>query len=360
MIIARYIGHELTRSLIAVTCIMVFIFACNDMIRYLHYIASGKYAAWVLVHVILLQLPILFGLLLPLGFFLGLLLSYARMYADSEMVVLAACGFSQWRLFKLTMGFAVIVALISGLLSLWVKPLMQHKSRDLLAHAEAASIVSIIQPGRFRTTNHGREVYYVRQLSRDHQQLKGLFFAQKGDNGQWKIMVAHSGQVVKRHGKHYLQAQNGHLYMGKAGQPSFKQVDYQRYGVFLDNNKTPKADYGVKSHSTWDLWKNRDKPDYRAALQWRLSVPIMVFVLALIAFPLSYIKPRQGRFAKLMPGVLIYIVYANLMFVGREWIENSVVPGWLGLWWIHGIFLIVGLILMKQRFAPGRLTQKWN
>lgn len=356
MIIARYIGKELIQSLVAVTCIMVFIFACNDVIRYLHYIASGKYAAWVLVHVILLQLPILFGLLLPLGFFLGLLLSYARLYADSEMTVLAACGFSQGRLFRLTLVYALIVMVIAGFLSLWVKPIMQHRSRALLTHAEAASIVSMIRPGRFSTTNNGRRVYYVHQLSRDHQKLKGLFFAQKDAKGQWQIMVANSGQIQSKQGHNYLVTRNGHLYEGKPGHANFKQVNYKRYGLLLDQNKTVNADYGVKSHSTLALLHHLDKPHYMAAFQWRLSVPIMVIVLTLIGFPLSYIKPRQGRFAKLMPGILIYIAYANLMFVGREWVENGVVPPWLGLWWIHVIFLILGLILLKRRFAHWRLA----
>lgn len=357
MIIARYIGKELMQSLIAVTCIMVFIFACNDVIHYLQYIASGKYAAWVLLHVILLQLPILFGLLLPLGFFLGLLISYARLYADSELTVLAACGFGQDRLFKLTLAFAAMVALLGGVLSLWVKPIMQHRSEDLLANAEAASIVSMIRPGRFWTTNNGKRVYYVQHLSRDHDKLKNLFFAQQGSQGHWHIMVAQSGQVGSHNGQHYLNTHDGHLYRAQPGQAGLDQVDYDHYRLALDEHHSAKPDYGVKSLSTPELWRHYQQPDHMAALQWRLSVPIMVFVLALIGFPLSYLKPRQGRFAKLIPGVLIYIAYANLLFVGREWLEKGVIDLWLGLWWIHAIFFILGLFLLKRHFAQGRRVQ---
>lgn len=359
MIIARYIGKELMRSMVAVTCIMVFIFACNDLIRYLHYIASGKYAAWVLLHVIALQIPILVALLMPLGFFLGLLLSFARLYSDSEMTVLGACGYSQARLLRLTILFAVVVAIVAGVLSLWIKPIMTYRSNQLLAHAKAASIVSMIRPGRFQTTQNGKRVYYVHDLSHNHKRLENLFFAEQTQKGHWQIMVAQSGQVKQRHGRHYLITHKGHLYQGQPGQASLKQVDYKRYDLALDNHRSIKAHYGVESRSTAHLIHHLHKADYMAALQWRLSVPIMVVILTLIGYPLSYIQPRQSRYARMLPGILIYVAYANLMFVARGWLENGLVPVWLGLWWVHVIFLILGLILLRRRFSSRRFKQRY-
>lgn len=359
MIIARYIGKELMRSMVAVTCIMVFIFACNDLIRYLHYIASGKYAAWVLLHVIALQIPILVALLLPLGFFLGLLLSYARLYSDSEMTVLGACGYSQGRLFRLTIIYAVIVAIVAGVLSLWVKPIMTSRSNQLLAHAKAASIVSMIRPGRFQTTHNGKRVYYVHDLSHDQQRLDNLFFAEQTQQGFWKIMVAQSGKVQTHQGNHFLITDNGHLYQGQPGKANFKQVDYKRYSLKLDNNRSVDIHYGVESQSTAKLLDNLHKSDYMAAFQWRLSVPIMVIILTLIGYPLSYIQPRQSRYARMLPGILIYVAYANLMFVARGWLDNGIIPLWLGLWWVHLIFLILGLVLLRRRFSSRRFKQRY-
>ena len=110
MIIARYLSREVTRTMLAVTLILLFIFMCNEFVRYLSYVAKGKYAIWVLLHIVLLQVPILLGLLLPLGLYLGILLGYGRMYADSEMTVLSACGFGEKQLLKATMVFALLVA----------------------------------------------------------------------------------------------------------------------------------------------------------------------------------------------------------------------------------------------------------
>jgi len=86
-----------------------------------------------------------------------------------------------------------------------------------------------------------------------------------------------------------------------------------------------------------------------AELQWRLSFPISVFILVLLAVPLSRVNPRQGRFAQLFPAILIYIIYANMIFVSRNWLENGEIPWWVGMWWIHGIALLLALWLFAKQ-----------
>ena len=72
----------------------------------------------------------------------------------------------------------------------------------------------------------------------------------------------------------------------------------------------------------------------------------------LLAVPLSYTRPRQGRYIQLLPAIILYILYADLLFVGRSWIQQGVVSGALGLWWLHGLLLLVGLALVF-RFIYG-------
>src|SRR3990167_6084438 len=105
MIIARYLIREILQALVAVTIILLFIFSCNIFVRYLSLVADGKYPAWILTDILLFQLPVLLGLLLPLGLYLGILLGFGRMYADNEMTVLSACGFSQKQLLHVTLFF---------------------------------------------------------------------------------------------------------------------------------------------------------------------------------------------------------------------------------------------------------------
>ncbi len=68
-------------------------------------------------------------------------------------------------------------------------------------------------------------------------------------------------------------------------------------------------------------------PADRAELEWRISYPISVLVLALLAVPLSRSAPREGRYARLGIGLLGYIVYCQHARRSRAlWVERGVVP----------------------------------
>ncbi len=91
-----------------------------------------------------------------------------------------------------------------------------------------------------------------------------------------------------------------------------------------------------------------NNPDLRKAaeLQWRISVPLMVLTLTLIAVPLSRVNPRSGKFARLLPAILIYIVYANFMFVTRNWIIAGKLPIWIGMFGLHLIVALLGVFFI--------------
>ena len=80
-----------------------------------------------------------------------------------------------------------------------------------------------------------------------------------------------------------------------------------------------------------------DDPDKRAELDWRVAMPLMCMVLTLLAVPLARLRPRQGRYARVWVAVLMFLLYSNLISVGKVWIARGTVPGYLGLWWTHAV-----------------------
>src|SRR5262245_308053 len=102
MLIQRYFFREVLQTLLATTAILLFVFISTQFVRYLSQAALGKLTTTILFKLMLLQVPFLLGLLLPLGVYLALLLSYARFCADREMIVLQSCGFSIWNVAKIT------------------------------------------------------------------------------------------------------------------------------------------------------------------------------------------------------------------------------------------------------------------
>jgi lipopolysaccharide export system permease protein len=99
-------------------------------------------------------------------------------------------------------------------------------------------------------------------------------------------------------------------------------------------------------------------PAERAELHWRLAMPLMCVVLALVAVPLARLKPRQGRYARVWLAVLIYLLYSNLISVGKVWIARGTVPQWLGLWWTHVAVVLLALLVITGPGIAGRVRYR--
>ena len=91
-------------------------------------------------------------------------------------------------------------------------------------------------------------------------------------------------------------------------------------------------------------------PEARAELQWRLAIPLAMPLLTLIAVPLSRVNPRQGKFGRMAPAILIYLGYFMVLMAAKRAMAADRIPDAFGLWWIHiGLLLIGASLLLRDR-----------
>jgi lipopolysaccharide export system permease protein len=168
--------------------------------------------------------------------------------------------------------------------------------------------------------------------------------------------VAEKGrQEIRADGSRYLILENGYRYDGKPGQADYRAIQYDRYGVLLPKPEVAGELTEREGIPTAQLIGSNNLR-YQAELQWRLSIPLLVFVVTVLAVPLSRVNPRQGRFLKLLPAILLYMSYLALLIAMRGQLDKGRLPPALGLWWVHGLFLGIGLLLLY--WEPLRL--KWT
>lgn len=358
MIISRYFAKEIYGTVFSVTLILVLVFLVNQTIRFLGQAATGHLASSAVLNLILLELPYLLGLLLPLGLYLGILITYSRFYADQEMTVLFAAGMSRWQLLRITLWVSsLIFILVCGLMFV-LNPFLAQKKNNIMASSAAKNLVAALVPGTFKITQGGQRVIYVGGVSRDHKTAENLFVADApsvSTNDQsiaWTITSASSGSQ-RREGKDnhlFIVAKEGYRYQGTPGKKDFEVTQYKQYGVELPDEDT-NLSHDSDAIPSQELIRNSDHQlKYAVELQWRMALPISAILLAVLAQLLSRVAPRQGRFQQLIPAILIYVVYANMMFVGRSWMLHGKTPEWLGLWWVHGLLILWVLFLgFKQR-----------
>lgn len=357
VILFRYLAKEVGLTLIALMSILTLIFMSNQVMYYLNRAASGTVPGMLVLQLMVLELPNLFGLLLPLGFYFSILVAYGRLYADSEMLVLHACGYSSGRLLLHTFWMALVVALlVIGMLSL--NPNIAYQRAKILQSTGIQTLIQTIIPGRFRTAMGDQYVFFVEAMNTKHTQAQGLFLAKRvARNGQsgWDILTAQQAQARKdkKTGEKYLILKDGKHYQGQPGKGEYQITEFQQYDARLPHTNTAKTkDIRALPFRQLLPWHNPDL-EKAAELQWRISIPLMVFCLMIVGVPLSRVNPRAGKFGRLLPGTLLAFLYANFMFFTRNWIISDKIPVWLGMWWLHGIVVLIGLGLIWQQRVSG-------
>ena len=351
MLIFRYLAKEVVLTLVALTTILLLIFMSNELVLYLNRAANGQIPGVILMKLMVLELPMLLGPLLPLGFYISLLIVYGRLYAESEMVVLQASGYGSQQLLKHSLVMASCVALLLAVVVFIGGPVVAEERNQLLSTSGVQVLIQTVAPGRFQALSNGAQVFYIESMNRSHEEASHIFWARqtvKNNHLQWDVLWADKGftQSDPKTLENYLVLEQGHEYQGLPGESSYQTAKFYQYKARLPHPKVLfKEDIRELKSSQLLPFFNRD-PRKAAELQWRISLVLMVFPLTLIAVPLSRVSPRSGKFAKLFPAICIFFIYANFMFIARDWVADGKIPQWLGVWWLHGLAALLGLGLI--------------
>lgn len=354
-ILSRYLTKEVLSATAVVTFLMLLIFLSHELVRFLGYAALGKMAANILLQLMSFEIPYLLAFLLPLGFYLGVIWTYGGLYTSNELRVMHACGMSTNRLLKQTCLLALLIMSMVFILMLWVNPWIAKAKDQVFAQGKAAdNMIDAIIPGRFQVSRSGTRVVYVERLSRNHKRADNIFIADQKSvanetgSDHWSVVSAASGYQTRENPDQdrFLVAEKGNRYEGVPGQSDYKIMQFQKYMVRVPDIQLNLQHQEQEEIPTKQLFQTYADPRNAAELQWRLSVPLSVILLAVLAIPFSQVKPRQGRYTSLLIAILVYIIYMNLLFVARSWVEQKVIPIGLGVWWVHLLLLVFAVFIM--------------
>ncbi len=365
MIISRYILKEVLLTLVAVVTVLLLIFLSNRFVYYLADASTGVLSSDVILTILMLKTLDALVIMLPLALFLSVLIAFSRLYKDSEMVAMLACGVSVGRIYKTVFLLAVLVAMIVSLITFYIAPWATEQTYRIQDREKAAATMAGIASGRFTAPARSEGVFYAEYISADQTELSDIFLHSERDGVQVILSASDGRHFVKESsGDRYLELQDGYRYEGLPGSPDFTIMKFKTHAIRIQEQEVVRSNRKHKAYSTRELLDaeirrqfakehQRDFEDLRrfdiAELHWRLAMPLSTILLALLAVPLSRTNPRQGRYAKLFVAILVYFIYSNLMGVGRTWIEREVVVQAAGLWWTHGsVLLLTGILLYKQ------------
>jgi len=286
--------------------------------------------------------------LTPIALFLGVMLALARLNRDGESAALSACGVGPGRLLVPVLTLTTVLALALAWFSLLLNPEAGARIDAIKRKAQQDMHLGALEPGKFMSPDNGGTVIYPRGVV--DNELRDLFVWQRPQGERVVTTLAQRGErmVDPSTGDVAFVLHDGRRYEGVPGTNEFLVVEFDEGRIPIRPRDEQAVAESALSKPTAALLASRLPAD-RAELEYRMSYPISVLVLALLAVPLSRSAPREGRYAKLGIGLLAYIVYANMLLIARVWVEHGVTPEWIGLWWVHAVAAAFAVLLLVRQ-----------
>ncbi|GMR15364.1 MAG: LPS export ABC transporter permease LptF [Gammaproteobacteria bacterium] len=347
MIIDRYLVQEVVRTFFVTGFLLLAIFTAFSLSVFLVDADAGSLRIAEVTQLTALKALIALEVLLPLSFYLAVMIGLGRLYSDSEIYAMRACGISELRLLKPVMALALALALLIGGFSVLVRPWAYAQSYKARALAAASTEIGRIKPSRFYVFDDEDRTIYVERISEDGKDLQGIFIRSREDNNL-QVITSATGKFsyLARPAFHQLKLLDAQVFKMVADGPDF----FARLGTFsiwMPAQNLKPQEPNPESTQTANL-QNSVLPDYRAEFQWRLSTPVSTLLLALLAIPLSRSRPRQGRYTRMLFALVIYAVYFSLLDISRSWVQQNLVDN---IWWVPGLLgaVVLGLYLPWKR-----------
>lgn len=348
----RYLLREVTTTFIAVTGVLLVILLSNQLARVLGQAVQSGFSGSVVLDLIGLTTVQQLTVLLPIGLFLGIILALGRLYHESEMTAMAACGVGTLSIYRPILLLSVFVVAVLAVLAYQVVPAAGNLAQEIRVEATRAAQFGALEPGRFRTFAGGDVVFYAERVQPSGR-LEGVFVQRRVDDRVEVAVAERAEQRGAGQSDQLFVLFNGRRYEGVPGSPEWRVLDFKEHGIPVTLPEVKAKGERLSTKPTRALIGSKDSGD-RSELAWRTAMPLMALVLMVLAVPLSKLQPRQGRFARVGFAILAYFAYSNLLAAVRVWIEKGNRGGALGMWWVHllPVLLALWLIWRDENLRP--------
>ncbi|WMY97201.1 MAG: LPS export ABC transporter permease LptF [Arsenophonus sp.] len=345
MIIIRYLVKETLKRQLAIIFILVFIFFSQKIISILNSAVQGNISLNSIFPLLVIGIPEMAQLILPLSLFLGLLITYSKLYFDNEIIVMHACGLGK----KILIIAAIILALFTTFIAIininWMLPLSVRYQEKTISNAKLNPNLTNMIEGQFKTTKDQNLVVYINDIK--EKKFSHIFMAQLRQINKKRpsVVIAESGNFNEdEKGNIFFLLNKGTRYEGTAVLLDFKITDFEKYKAIIDTQEKKNTNKNIEQKNMLQLWNAKDIKS-QAEFHWRLTLVFSIFIMNLIVIPLSEVNPRQGKILSILPAMLLYLLFFLLQSTLHASSKKGEIDPKTSLWLVNFSFLTLAVIL---------------
>ena len=314
---------------------------------------AGEIAAALLPGVLVLSLPV--------AVLAGVLIGYARMGSDSEIIAMRAAGVGTWSLLWPALFLGLLATIGATFLHLNEAP---HAARDLrkaLLQGALRKLESPVEPRTFNTEIPGY-VIYVRDGDKSQGSWARVFIYAQLKDGSTRVVTARSGRIDSSGDQSELVLSDAAAL--KIPSPQAKDRSYvverlAQFRIAIDTGRAALLDRisqeQVKAEELdWQDLRaqaNSDSIEERReaerTLHRKLALSASPLVFALFGGLLGLRIRRGGRGAGILLVLVVVVLYYLISLLGESLVRTNALPAYVGQW--MATVVIVGFSLLVSR-----------
>ena len=316
-------------------------------------------------------IPGFLELAVPMSLLLAVILSFGRLSADSELVVMRSVGLSLKQLAVPVFVVSIFAMLTTAVLGFWVRPWANYRlGQGLFEIAKTQTGAGLVK-GTFN--DFGQLTIYAEEVQNKGERLNNVIIGDDRDPDVQRTFIAQHGKIVSNNKLRTLTLQlfDGSIQEGRG--LNFDITNFEINSVRLPHSELvgerPSKD-GKRSKEMYigellntvsqlpEITEEHTKKEirriigYQVELHKRLALPAGCVAVALIALALG-IQPSRGGHTwgaaiNICIGIVTILIYYLFFAVGNALAENRLAPPWVLLWTPNLVFLGLGLYLFKR------------
>jgi lipopolysaccharide export system permease protein len=357
-ILDRLIIKDLLRTFFSVLLILVVIIVSRDFLKTLKMAANGVISNDVVANLLGLKILLSSAAFMVPSIFVAVLMVIGRMYRDQEMAAFASAGVGIFRIYNSIFKAIIPIILLSVWMSLLVSPWAKQEAIRIIHTEKQMAGIRGISEGRFTEYGKGNLIFYTEKISADNK-MQDVFVQDKRGE-RIGIITADVAELREIKEGLFIVFINGSRTEGIPGALDYVFETFSEYAMRIEDARGEQK-ISIHGISTAKLLQS-DKLADISELFRRLSVPIGMFLLSLMAVPLAQISPRGGVYGNLLTAFLIYFSFSNFQQVNLSWMVRGGIPIWLGFSGVYLLSLLVIIFMLIRLYGVSwvwvNLTQK--
>jgi len=351
-----YILKRISMPLLGAASIAMAALLMERLIRLMDMLANRGSPLSLVLKILANLVPHYLAIAIPAAFFIGVLYACLRLSADSEFDAMRASGLSLFRIAKPIIALAVMLTIFSAYLLGFLQPYTRYAYRALVYLVTETSWSSAIERGAF-FTGFGGKTILIKDISKGGRQLSQIFINEKSANGTDITTTSTTGNITADPGNFSLL-----LTLTNGIRLEAPNVGYDNHAVSFNEMAIPlevvvPAPFHARGEKESELTfiellkayfhpvSGLQKSDIVAEINHQLVRSASIFFLPILAMPFGITSHRSSRSARLLSGILLLIVYYQVIEFGQTLVEERHISAFLALWVPFLVFSVGSTLL---------------